>query len=106
MKIKLANDYSKDLVLVCGDLNVHRYKISDYYLKQLFISSASWVDYFEIFENEYEHLLTSLKDANYNVVNIWDRDNSCSKHKCVTFGDVIKPENEENDPIPKENVLT
>ena len=95
-------------MLLAGDFNVFRYDLSDYAVKNLYIANAQWVDYFGILEDEYEHLLRTLKaEGKFEVVNLWDRDNPGTDCKCITTGDVvIVDDGEDGQKQPKETILT
>ena len=97
LKLKLTPDCSDDLCLVAGDFNVFRYSTSNQLVKTLFDKDARWSDFFNVIDTEYESLLATLKDGgNFEVVNVWDRDNKGKK--CISLGEcnvgddgIVKP---------------
>ena len=102
IKLKLTLDSSSDLCLVTGDFNVFRYHTSAQLVKTLADKDAQWHDFFSVIDYEYESMLNILRDGgNFDVVNVWDRDNK--NKRCVTLGEC----NYDSDgiPIPLETVL-
>ena len=103
LSLKLKQDCSKDLVLICGDFNIYRYNTVDQLAKTLFTQNAQWADYFDIIDDEYTCMLETLNaGGKFDIVNLWDRDNKGKR--CITLGECeIKKDGKF---VPLETVLS
>ena len=55
-------------------------------IRILYSQDAQWANYFDIIDDEYGCLLNTLKaDGQFDVANLWDRDNKGKR--CITAGE-------------------
>ena len=73
METKITGD---SLTLLAGDFNILRYPLGKTFLGQLFGRNPSFVDYLSLVDEEYDHLIETLKNGDhFSIVNCWERDN-------------------------------
>ena len=94
------------MVILCGDFNVFRYPMDKITVGDLFSRDANWIDYFDLLENEYDHIVKTLESSGHKIVNCWERDKLDPTQKCVTVGDMVEVDGKDGVRKPKETVLT